>query len=434
MEINNKSNLLQVINQTYFLFLIIYSAAANDFVRSFNGLITLFAATLFIICINQIKISEKLLISFGVWIIYFICSTISIRTFHPHFLIEIPIIILCAYTAINIFQGKCFGLYVKYVYYLSIIGLVLYFIQLGYPPIIESFYSVLNIQGDFLTENAARTGNFIIYSYSIENDVLFERNCGFAWEPGAYSCFCLIALLINVLMMNKKKSIVNTILLLALVTTRSTTGYVLLFISVFLVLFFNVKSQAKYLLVIFMIVISIIVWNLDFVGEKMSDQFNMAEIDRIETLIDWSIEYDTTYYLSRFDSFLLAMMDFSSHPIFGYGGNTSLQYSTTQGANVVTISGIGTLLARYGIYGFIGWIYLLCKSGQFYNSHKNKSLGGNMLVIWFFLNIGIAISYLLILSPVFFILYFFPFFSEEEQSATKPSDASSADSVLDPAS
>jgi O-antigen ligase len=305
---------------------------------------------------------------------------------------------------------------------------------LGYPPIIESFYSVLNIQGDFLTENAARTGNFIIYSYSIENDVLFERNCGFAWEPGAYSCFCLIALLINVLMMNKKKSIVNTILLLALVTTRSTTGYVLLFISVFLVLFFNVKSQAKYLLVIFMIVISIIVWNLDFVGEKMSDQFNMAEIDRIETLIDWSIEYDTTYYLSRFDSFLLAMMDFSSHPIFGYGGNTSLQYSTTQGANVVTISGIGTLLARYGIYGFIGWIYLLCKSGQFYNSHKNKSLGGNMLVIWFFLNIGIAISYLLILSPVFFILYFFPFFSEEEQSATKPSDASSADSVLDPAS
>ena len=52
------------------------------------------------------------------------------------------------------------------------------------------------------------------------------RNCGFTWEPGGFACFLILAIIIN-LASNKfkirNKSLM--ILILSLITTFSTTGY-----------------------------------------------------------------------------------------------------------------------------------------------------------------------------------------------------------------
>lgn len=113
--------------------------------------------------------------------------------------------------------------FVKIMYYLSVISLILFPLYLLIPKLSE-----INVVYNTVGTPAS---NLVLY---IGND--YERNMGMFWEPGAFQAFVSIALLFCVLdeTINFKKLLV---FVATIITTFSTTGY----FAVAVVIYFIVK-------------------------------------------------------------------------------------------------------------------------------------------------------------------------------------------------
>lgn len=415
-ENSTESSIKNFLNKFFFLYLILYSGGSIWFFRSEYGFFSLFFGAVLLLMINRLECSNKFFISIGVWLIYFICATIAIGSFHPFFMMEIPITMLCAYVIIQIFHEQCIDLFVTIIYYLSIISLVFYALQLLIPQVLMPILYVANLQGDLFSADYQNCGSILIYSYNIIYGSQLIRNSGFCWEPGAFACFCVVAFYLNFFVRGKKFTRINWILVAGVVSTFSTTGYFLLF-GIGIVYFFLYKNLFSKVIVIPLIIsFAYIIKHSEFMLEKTSQQYQDAVT--WSELIDDSIAYNRHYKPGRFLSLRLAWEDFKLRPLFGFAGNASLNYASQQGASVAIISGLGTMLARYGIWGVFSWLFLLYLSGCFLDKYKKEPLY-KLRFVWMLLNIGIAISYKLLFSPVFFIFMFLPLFIPKKFKTSK---------------
>ncbi len=111
------------------------------------------------------------------------------------------------------------------------------------------------------------------------------RNCGAFWEPGMFAIFLNLALMIN-LFVNKAPllSTKNIVFIIALITTLSTTGFIVSFLIIVSSLILNQKAERAILYIPFLITISFIaytyVWKLDFMSGKISEQTEDASYNR----------------------------------------------------------------------------------------------------------------------------------------------------------
>src|SRR5205085_12036998 len=107
-------------------------------------------------------------------------------------------------------------------------------------------------------------GSYTYLVYTFVKDPHQYRNCGMFWEPGAFSgiltlCFALNAKYLPMLWKNHKLKII--VLILALLTTKSTTGYIVFFITVIFYLVFFIKNNIiKFALVPALLLISLLVY------------------------------------------------------------------------------------------------------------------------------------------------------------------------------
>ena len=102
------------------------------------------------------------------------------------------------------------------------------------------------------------------------------RNYGPFWEPGRFTIFLTIALMIRLYNnSNRLFDRTNIILLLANITTFSTTGYIALSI-LFMghILIKNMKSYVKILVSVLLTILVVWVSQLDFMGDKVASQMN----------------------------------------------------------------------------------------------------------------------------------------------------------------
>jgi len=130
----------------------------------------------------------------------------------------------------------------------------------------------------------------------------FHRNAGMFWEPGAFQIFINIALLflLDKKSLNRNNIIQGAILLLTLITTKSTTGYII-FTIIFLNYVYNlivkfnlikikgINSKNKSIVVVFIIavVISIGLLNSDVITKKFnadSPSFSIRQNDIFGTI------------------------------------------------------------------------------------------------------------------------------------------------------
>lgn len=178
-----------------------------------------------------------------------------------------------------------------------------------------------------------------------------HRNAGMFWEPGAYQGYLNFAILFYLLMSNGATRIFSNwkfvVLLIALFTTKSTTGYaVLAFIIFYYSLYYYRGQTAVKFLFLFVLFCSFLYayYSLDFLGEKMQRHMNRGQDEE-----------------GRFNDFVR----FSSY-IYDY---FFLGNPTIVSTIIVTGNGFLSFLFYYGIWGILYYFIAL-----WYNIHQQVDL------------------------------------------------------------
>jgi hypothetical protein len=357
-------------------------------------------------------------------IIYFLAISIKYREFHPTFLLDYFSLFFIVYVVIKTFGFNLFKIYEYILFYLAIIGLFFWIVQIGLRG--DRLFEIFNrIPGIALYSNVTSNGlNAILYSVQPSGSSLLynfniPRNCGFAWEPGAFAVYICLAIFINLFFIKSegKGKYHFWILLAALISTLSTTGY-LIFILIILYYLLNKRMNLIILFFPFAIISLVYLSSLPFMSKKVIDLID--ETKGIDLILEGTYGAETTATPQRFTSFILTFVDFRNNPVFGVGGHKEDTYLYKIGSNISAISGIGNLLAQFGLYGFLFFLIISFKTSLFFSKYYGYK--GKLLL--FFIILFTSISYSVIFLPLIMCFWMFQFFTP--RSFTREIDSSPA--------
>jgi hypothetical protein len=303
-----------------------------------------------------------------------------------------------SYVLVASYKKRFVIIFEKIIVFMSFIASLFWVCNILFTGFIETFIKTFQFSeaygiafGDL---NSNVTANIIFYTLpnytSIDqDDGVFSyilRNSGFAWEPGAFASIIIMAMFCNAIINKFKFNRSLYILVIGLLSSQSTTG--LLLFSIFLLFYAYNQSRAKFIrLSIFFVVIIGIILTSSIVENKFIAESDTESIN--------SLRNSDVYSPRRWLSFQIDFMDFLDHP-FGSGlGKYTWHYSFAK--NVNTISGLGKVLANYGIIGASAFFYFLTKSSKIFSELFNYK-GKYMLLIFI---VGILFSYGFQLDPVF---------------------------------
>lgn len=270
-------------------------------------------------------------------------------------------------------------------YYIAIVGFIaaysLLIYVLSYIPSIRDFliYTICPKFPSHGIENAIQEGggqNFIIYNYQanyLNEAIGFYRNCGPFWEPGMFACFLNIALFFNINFSGKKW--LSILLIISVISTFSTGGFIGLLFVVFSYLQLNNRSNVIVYIfgMLFVILLFQYLSNLSFIGLKILSQLDNASVGTDE---------------SRFGAILTQAKMVEASPIIG--GEELKQYTESG-----TLS--SALLLPFVNWGlFIGtYFYILLFKSCIYNSiiwGKGKKEGIYLFILILLLSISQTIT------------------------------------------
>lgn len=406
----------------FVLILILYAGGANTFVQSASiktNQVAFFIPILLSIILamrKKIVFNKRfyyLILGMG---IYFLASSIKYHSVHITIFINFLALFFIVYTVVKALHSNFFIIYEYLIYNLALIGLAMWSFQfilggdslfniLGKIPGIESFSYV-----------TGRGLNILIYTiqpssfFTLDNlGSTIPRNCGFAWEPGVFSVYVCLAIFINLFITksDKKSKFRFWILVTALVTTQSTTGFII-FIIIMAFYYANKRLNVVLLTIPIIVVAMLYIFSLPFMGDKIVNIAN--EANEMDMVVENSIGREETENPQRFVSFMIGFQDFLNNPILGIQGGENESWTKKIDANISVISGIGDLLAENGLVGFLFFSILSFKSSSFLAKHYNYK--GKQLL--FLIIIAISISYTIILRPLITIFWMFSFFESHK--------------------
>jgi hypothetical protein len=122
-----------------------------------------------------------------------------------------------------------------------------------------------------------------------------------------------------------------------------------------------------------------------------------------DELIYMSATLNNTYAPQRFQSLQIDFVDFLNSPIIGYGGHLEARWTNQLGANIPTVSGIGNMMAQFGLVGLIFFLVSLWYSSKQIMILYN--IKGIIFPVLFILMISISYSVLKILFMSIWLLY-----------------------------
>lgn len=344
------------------------------------------------------------------YVVYFLALTIKFKTFYPTFLIHYPIIFFISYVLIKSLKYGLFILFERILYFLAIIGLFAWILQIGmggdtlygYFARIPGIHEFSHVTGGGL--------NLLFYSvqptsFSLMYNNLPARNCGFAWEPGGFAVYICLAIFINLFFDKSGKGSKRRlwVLLIALLTTQSTTGFII-FIIIGLFYYLN-ENLKKILLVLPIIILGIVlILSLPFMAEKIVSL--AQDVNEVDAIVASGYGRETSVTPQRFASFLIAFKDFYLNPILGTGGFKGESWTSKIGVNISTISGIGNLLSYFGLVGFLFFMIVSYKTSVLYAKH----FGYNGRILFFLIILTISVSYGILFMPLIMCFWIFSLF------------------------
>jgi hypothetical protein len=256
------------------------------------------------------------------------------------------------------FLGEHFKItYFKVVYFISFISLIGYLWNLlGFD--IPALYSQKNTA--LYSDNSLKS--LILFNQKAAG----LRNSGMFWEPGAFACYICLGFL---LYLGEIRELLQTqlfkvfIILLALITTYSTTGYLVLFIIGLTTIFLEYSKKYGIFALPIVILFSTIAYftyeNTEFLKEKIDHQIeNSANRDTYEFSPD------------RFGAFLFDMHYIQKHPFVGNGMHQSTRYVDHPWLHDEKLghgNGFSNFLATMGVLSILFYSLCIIK----YNSHNS---------------------------------------------------------------
>lgn len=293
-------------------------------------------------------------------------------------------------------RGRFFLYFEKLVVNLALISIPLYCFQIFNYDLLKSFVGLLENSISFLDYRSDWYVNNFIFTL---NDNAPYRNSGFAWEPKGFSNILVLAIIINLLRNNFKFTKSLFILYIAVISTFSTVGYIIIFI--FLPLFIyqqkNKLSTLKYALILIFV---FPILSLDFMTNKVINEALNRENNLKYVYANTNQE---TVSLGRFGSMQLAILDFPDNPIIGIGMQDK---ERTQGlyTRLVWVNGLADLLSRFGLVGVVFLVFSYLKSLDLLLMSFGVSRGKYILFAIF---TSIFFASAVIIQPLFFIFQFY---------------------------
>lgn len=221
--------------------------------------------------------------------------------------------------------------------------------------------SSLLTKSPILLENSAGVSDYslILYTLSVDPTNSQElyggifRNSGCAWEPGLFAVMLCIAILFNIF--QNKKVVFNKrliVLVVALITTFSTTGYIMAIIIFAGYYLFSKKISfaQRYIYISIIAVGSIYIYNLPFMSGKISRNADTEAFTTEDGSLEWYEKENRVYTTGRFEGIILDYMNFEDKPILGYGLMRENSYLYKKiSPIIITSNGIMKPFAMFGI-------------------------------------------------------------------------------------
>ncbi len=272
--------------------------------------------------------------------------------------------VLTAYLVIKILKDKFIPYFIQIVYVMAIISIPFYLLVSFSPAAVDLLKTVSN-SVQFLNVSQQNLPTIIVYNLYRVHEI---RNTGPFWEPGAFAGFLVLAFMFNEFVVSQRRNKVRVVLLVTILTTFSTTGYLAL--SVFLAFYFftKVKSPLTKLIVIMLIPASgyLAYSNLDFLGKKIE-----AQIERATSGAD---PYRKDLNTQRFLNILRDVIDFKGHETVGRGSNPKTRYSYNPDQQIRTV-GLTDILVRMGLpFALLMLILLYYSISKFLHANGHYSL------------------------------------------------------------
>ncbi len=292
-----------------------------------------------------------------------------------------------------------FKTYVKVIYHLAIISFFFFAIQIVNVDllisIVRSFDGITSLFKDDVTRPS-----IILYTYAVDSDIIF-RNYGFATEPGEFSVFLILALMLQVSFNEFKIDRIVIILIVAILSTTSTAGYIGLILFIIYVLMNKKFTYSKLWFSILAIPAILIITNQEFVSEKVSEAWERESISYVEA-------HQERITPGRIGSLLLDIEDFKKNPIIGYGVHQETRYINYGGVEQQRTNGVTDYLVKFGIFGFIIMLY---------NFHRTFMLTGiadtnRNAIILISSILAVAFAQVILATPIFLALQFYHFQSK----------------------
>lgn len=422
-----KQDKIRTFEYLYFFVMVIYMAQVDKHTSRMVGVLSppwfpfLLPIVLTIILLdrNKVKFDDKrlirILLTFAIWTVLLFAHKqyYDATQYSYYFFLFYSIII--AYIHVQVFGKKMLPLYEHIMVRLSLISLLLWGIAVIFPGSASFFKG-------FPETNL---GHNVLYIFTwldksileiaiVHNDIL--RNAGFTWEPGRFAIMLLLALYCNLVRCGIKfrGNLSGIILLLALISTQSTTGYVgaIVLYSIFTFKRFNVKYIFAFFLII--VPISYQLSKMEFMREKIEEQLDIDDdLQRINESMDYvnKVKESNEYVgsLARFPSMYFELINIEKDPILGYGRNNGKSYFSQRISGNFVLTGGLKIFGQFGIPLAIVLLIILYRSsavlGQEFKVRK---------IALFTLFLIAMVSYEFFTVPVFTAFWFYGIFRKEE--------------------
>jgi len=413
----------------YFFVVVIYAAMAVPATKSMmrpegGGLIAYaipWVLTLIIVLKHRVQFHNKNLVGvIAIFILWVILQTFKVGIFYTGSIMFLGNILI-AYILIRVYDFRMFFLYEKVVTGMAALSIIFWLSQVLMPSVFTAFMKATSIH-EFPSGGTIIASNIFFslsdYARGVYEGHFLPRNSGFSWEPGRYASMLLFALFFNIIRI--KFDVVNNkpfwILIVALLTTQSTTGYLGVVIIVFMIIF-NKDSKFAVLSTPFIILsIAAAIVFLPFMADKISSfWFNIETIESIQVQVDYYMNessYDIKIVPQRFDSMVYHFMNFKDSPLLGYGIAPINSYVQKEISSFISpTGGIIRLFSQFGIIiGIIAYFSLYKSSVWFSRFFGYK---GEWWLFTLFTLLSVSYSFWIV--PVFMSLWMFPLFHSKSR-------------------
>ncbi len=332
-----------------------------------------------------------------IFIAYNIIHLLIYHDVHVMFMARYIFYISLAFFAIRINFDSFSERLEKVIYYGALISLPLFALQVFFfGPFFNVMSSLQHLMG--LTAPPMHDGRYYANTFFFTiNTSGNPRNCGFMFEPGAFGSILAIGAGLN--LVHNKLNLYNKrliVLLLALVTTFSTTAFLAL---ICLILFYMANKDLKKLILLIPagVALIVILFQLPFMSSKIS-KLSSNPNKQLNSAIRLANDTNIPQSLGRFAGLLMNIKDFEKAPVFGIGGHDLLTEKVQNNWDVNSVNGLGGYLVTFGLIGLILLLFNL--SMTFLNLTNEYDLKGFYYLVMVILIV--TFSFVLLPTPLFF--------------------------------